>query len=166
MIVLDNSVLSAFTRLDNLDLIRELFNEAIIPEGVHEEYAKGWGRKALPNWVSVEKLGEGEIIDAESLSLGVGESQAIILALRQGCPLGLDDENARGTAKNKGATIIGSIGILRLAYELCPIETKDQLKALLEKLTEDLYIENWLLRWAMESHKKQRQVPGHAYPPP
>ena len=103
MIVLDNSVLSAFTRLDNLDLIRELFNEAIVPEGVHEEYAKGWGGEALPNWVSVKKLGEGETIDAESLSLGVGESQAIILALLRDCPLGLDDENARETAKKKGS---------------------------------------------------------------
>ena len=140
-------------KTNHLHLIKELFNDVIIPEGVHEEHVKGWGKKALPNWISVENLGEEEIQNAKSLNLGVGEAQAIILALRHGCPLGLDDENARETAKKKGATIIGSIGILRLAYESCLIETKDQLKNLLGKLAEDLYIENWLLEWALESKK-------------
>jgi predicted nucleic acid-binding protein len=56
LIVLDNSVLSAFTRLEHLHLIKELFNDVTIPRRVHEEHAKGWGDGALPDWVSVENL--------------------------------------------------------------------------------------------------------------
>lgn len=164
MIVLDNSVLSAFTRLNNLHLIREIFRNVAIPIGVYEEYIKGWDPKALPSWIIIENLGEEDRKTAESLNLGIGEAHAIVLASHQDCFLGLDDENARETAKKKGIDIIGSIGILRIAYESCLIETKDQLKNLLGKLAEDLYLENWLLEWALKAEKltdeKRTKRPG------
>ena len=157
MIILDNSVLSAFTRLDQLCLVRELFNDVVIPLGVYEEYRGRWGSKALPNWIIIERLGEEEFKEAELLNLGAGEAQSIILAAQQGCFLGLDDENARETAKNKCINVIGSIGILRIAYESGLIETRDQYKDLISKLSEDLYLENWLLKWAFEAEKSTKK---------
>lgn len=94
MIVLDNSVLSAFTRLNNLHLIREIFSNVAIPIGVYEEYIKGWDPKALPSWITIENLGEEDRKTAEFLNLGIGEAYAIVLAAHQDCFLGLDDENA------------------------------------------------------------------------
>jgi len=76
MIILDNSVLSAYTRIERLHLIKELFEEAIIPKAVYEEYQKRWPQK-LPTWIKVEKV---ETLTSLSPFLGKGESQAITLA--------------------------------------------------------------------------------------
>jgi len=151
LIVLDNSVLSAYTRLDRLHLIKDLFGEVIIPYGVFEEYTKRWSSEKLTAWITVENIEE----ETASVSpfLGLGESQAIMLAQSHDCILALDDEKARDTARNMGVTLIGSIGILRLAYETCLIDSKTTLRELVEKLEEDLYIEKWLHEWALKAEK-------------
>lgn len=151
MIVLDTSVLSAFTILDKLPLIKDLFGEVIIPYGVFEEYTKRWSSEKVTDWINIETIEEENIM--VSPFLGLGESQAIILAQSHDCILALDDEKARDTARNMGVTLIGSIGILRLAYEMCLIDSKTALRGLVEKLEEDLYIEKWLHDWALEAEK-------------
>jgi len=55
-------------------------------------------------------------------------------------------------------TMIGSIGILRLAYEACHIDNKNTLKVLLKKLEEDLYIEEWLNNWALKAEKPKTVI--------
>ena len=117
LIILDNSVLSTFTRMENIEVILELFGEIIIPIGVSEEYVKNKEVVDITNWAKIIKLDDDETLNSISPKLGVGESQSIILALRYKCILGIDDRVSREMAKKQGLDVIGSMGILRLAYE-------------------------------------------------
>jgi len=153
MIIVDNSVLSAFKRLGVLNLLRQLFGDVIITPGVLDEFSRKWGREALPKWIRIGELDEIMLREAEALRLGRGEAESIVLAQRLGCLLAVDDEKARSVAKGKGIPVIGSVGILRLAYEYCPIETRQELEELLTKLSEDLYLEEWLIKWALSARK-------------
>jgi len=153
MIIVDNSVLSAFKRLGVLDLLRQLFDDVMITPGVLDEFSRKWGREALPRWMRIGGLDELMLREAETLRLGRGEAESIVLAQRLGCLLAVDDEKARSVAKGKGIPVIGSVGILRLAYEHCPIETRHELEELLTRLSEDLYLEDWLIKWALSAEK-------------
>ncbi len=153
MIILDNSVLSAFKRLNALHLIKELFKEIVIPAKVYEEFMRRWSPAEFPAWLRVETLNYKLIEEVEKTKLGIGEAQAVVLAKHRNCLLALDDERAREEAVNRGVTLIGSSGILRLAYECCPIRTKKRLRKLLHKLAEDLYLESWLIEWVLEARK-------------
>lgn len=153
MIILDNSVLSAFKRLNALNLINELFKNVVVPTKVYEEFMIKWSPAEFPTWLKVETLSTELIDEAKKLKLGTGEAQAIVLAKRKNYLLALDDEKARQEALKKGIDLIGSAGILRIAYEYCPIQTKEQLKKLLNKLAGDLYLENWLIKWVLKAKK-------------
>mgnify|MGYP000353685954 CR=1 FL=1 len=48
MIIVDNSVLSAFKRLKVLDLLRQLFGDIMITPSVLDEFSRRWGREVLP----------------------------------------------------------------------------------------------------------------------
>jgi len=108
MIVLDNSVLSAFKRLGVLSLLRQLFGDVVITPGVLSEFSRRWGRDALPGWVRVCELGDSMLREARALRLGRGEAESIVLAQRLSCLLAVDDEKARSMAK--------LMEYLRLAY--------------------------------------------------
>ena len=113
----------------------------IITPGVLDEFSRKWGQEALPKWIRIGELDEIMLREAEGLRLGRGEAESIVLAQRLGCLLAVDDEKARSVAKDKGIPVIGSVGILRLAYEYCLIETRQELEELLTKLSEDLYLD-------------------------
>lgn len=153
MIILDNSVLSAYARISNLNHIHEIFKEVIIPAAVFEEYTTGKNNEELPTWIKIIHLNKKERHEATKLNLGPGESQAMILALRGKSLLGMDDKLAREIAEKLGLEVIGSIGTLRIAYETCLIENKIVLKHTLNKLAEDLYLEEWLHEWTLEASK-------------
>jgi len=153
VIILDNSVLSALKRLNALHLVKELFKNVVVPVRVHEEFTGRWSPAEFPARLRVEKLDFKLAEEAEKTELGIGEAQAIILAEHRNCLLALDDEKAREEAVKRGVIIAGSAGILRMAYEHCPIQTKEQLKKLLDKLAENLYLESWLVKWVLEGQK-------------
>lgn len=154
MIILDNSVLSAFKRTNALNIIRELFKEVIVPTKVYEEFVRKWGQLNFPSWVKVETLSNNLIREARSISLGAGEAQAIVLAKHKRYLLALDDRRAREEAAEREVEIIGSTGILRIAYEYCPIKTKRELRNLLLELRKDLHLEDWLTRWVLAAKKQ------------
>jgi len=45
-----------------------------------------------------------------------------------------------------------------LAYEYCPIETRQELEELLIRLSEDLYLEEWLIEWALSAEKVRTKL--------
>ena len=155
MIVLDNSVLSAFKRLGKLKILKKLFGDIVIPEAVATEFFRKWGRKSLPSWIKVVRLSLEEKFEASKLDLGPGESEAIVLAMKMNCLLAVDDLKARKVARKYGIPIIGSIGILRLAFEMCLIKSRNEYEYLLLKLREDLYLTENLIKWALSAQKCQ-----------
>jgi hypothetical protein len=126
----------------------------VIPTAVYREFVQGWGTGSLPVWVSVKTLGEGDMEEFGDFSIGEGESQAIVLAKGYGWLLGIDDERARNVAKKNGVKVVGSLGILKIAYEKCFLESKRELQIILEDLSKDVYLEDWLIAWVLEAEKE------------
>lgn len=153
MIILDNSILSAFKRINALNLIRELFEDVAVPTKVYEEFVEKWGQPEVPAWVRVETLSNDLNEEARRIKLGFGEAQAIVLAEHKKCLLALDDRKAREEAAERGVNFIGSAGILRIAYEYCPIKNKQELRKLVSELEKDLYLEDWLIKWILAAKK-------------
>ena len=81
MLILNNSVLSAFKRLNALHLINELFKDVAVPTKVYEEFVRRWSSAEFPTWLRVETLSHELIEEADKLKLGMGEAQAIIDSL-------------------------------------------------------------------------------------
>jgi len=57
MIILDNSVLSAFTRLKLLHSLEKLLKSVIISKEILNEFSLQW-QKTVPNWIRVLKSDE------------------------------------------------------------------------------------------------------------
>ena len=111
-----------------------LFQEVVIPNVVRQELlAIGAAEKVrklienAPHWLKIEKV---EKID-KSINLGVGEVEAISLAIELSADLILlDDKPARLAAKERNLKLIGTLGVLKLAGENKLIDFEISLKNL------------------------------------
>jgi len=63
-----------------------------------------------------------------------GEAGVITLAKKQGWIAALDDLDARKLAKKEKVKITGTLGLLKLGYELCPIKDKTELQKIINEL--------------------------------
>ena len=57
------------------------------------------------------------VVEALHDPLGLGEAEAIALALEQGCAVVLDDRVARLKARAMGLQLMGTLRLLRAAYD-------------------------------------------------
>ena len=121
-----------------------LGTEIIVPQAVYEEVVvRGRGRpgsrelEELARQGKVKVLVPRDIVLVEALHdpLGMGESEAIALAVEHNCTVVLDDRIARLKAKSMGLAVKGTIGLLRLAYDKGLID-KDKLVQALRRLKE------------------------------
>jgi len=65
--------------------------------------------------------------------LGLGEAEAIALALERNCRVALDNRIARSKAKSMELKVVGTLGLLREAYDE-GIMAKDMLIQFLKQL--------------------------------
>lgn len=106
-IVLDNTVLSVFKRLDEIDLLKKvLTSDVLIPAGVVDEYLQIGDYSDLKGFRIIEVKGD------INYSMGKGETQAILLAREKNCVFATDDRRARVYANKNSIKITGTIGIL------------------------------------------------------
>lgn len=111
--VLDASPLITFQQTGRLELLRGLFDRALVSAEVAREVAPSLG--ALPSWIEVRPAAA---IPSISRMLGLGERAAIALALQLSAEfIVLDDLSARMVATELGLTVIGSLGLLVRAKE-------------------------------------------------
>ena len=129
-VVSNSSPLIALTQIGRLDLLQSLFGTLWIPPGVALEIAPS---VTLPDWMEQRPLTQrvGPLI--LGASLGLGESEAISLALETNARLLiLDDRPARRLAHALQVPMIGTLGILLRAKRLGSLsEVKPCLDALL-----------------------------------
>ena len=133
ILIADSSALIALAVIDKLDVLEALFGEVYVPRAVYNE-------------VSHQSKGESEklayyckdkVLDITSnvnlnITLGIGESEAIILYKEKNADFLLcDDKKAKKFALNFGVNVIGSLGILLKAKEAKLIL---ELASLIEKL--------------------------------
>lgn len=120
MIVVSNSgPLIALSKIKHLDILEKFFGEIIIPEAVWIEVVEeGEGRPGAEDvkdspWIKVNKVKNKIGIEALKHEIGIGESEAIILAMELNANIILiDDKIARGIAGSMGLKVAGTLSII------------------------------------------------------
>src|SRR5437870_864581 len=113
-VVSNSSPLIALAQIGQLALLEKLFSKVLVPPAVVIEAAS----VTLPAWCEEQRLSQsiGPLI--LGASLGIGESEAISLALETQARLViLDDRPARRLAQALHLPVIGTMGVLVAAKE-------------------------------------------------
>jgi predicted nucleic acid-binding protein len=118
-IVCNASLLINLSRIGKLDLLHDLYNELLIPEGVWQEVVvEGAGQAGAELigsavWIKKQAVKNRELVQALQQELDAGESEAVALSLEMGAELLLMDEHlGREVARHFGLRYSGLIGIL------------------------------------------------------
>jgi len=163
MIILDNTVLSSFAHIDGLGIPSELFGVTIIPERVYYEgvlKAKKSKRVAkikrsveegLIKVITPTKT-DREVAEGLQRTLGLGERYTIAIGISKKCLIATDDLKPRKVAKELGLDVIGTLGILRLAYRRNLIDS-EELRRLVEMLRDILYFTEELEKWVLSNEE-------------
>ena len=119
----DTSPLLYFYRIDQLILLRRLFDRVLVPEAVVTELARGKAQGVrVPNltdypWIEIRQI-ERRSVSERVDSLGAGEREAILLALDGYADwVIIDDLDARHQAEICGLQVIGTVGLLASARQ-------------------------------------------------
>ena len=118
-VVCNTSPLILLAKIRRLDLLAQLYDEVIIPESVLDEA----GAKPDEEIAEIQTLLQGRkfqlrkaakgILDMLPLDLGIGEREAIALALETEADfIILDDQQARRVARGRGLPVTGTVGVL------------------------------------------------------
>lgn len=104
--VVDSTCLIGLDQINRLDLLPKLFEPVHAPPEVERE--SGF----TPEWLTIEKPSNPDLISVLKLMVDDGEAEAIALALERKWRIVLDDLRARALAQQMGLKIIGTVGIL------------------------------------------------------
>lgn len=122
-VIVNSTPLIALSKINRLELLKELYGEITIPEAVfHEVTAKNDGvrRKLLESgaWVHVQQISDNRDKRMYKAKLHDGEVEVMILAQEAKADLVIIDDNAaRKTAIYLGLPLTGTIGVLLRAKE-------------------------------------------------
>ncbi len=127
-VVLNNTPLVAFWALGRLDILRDLFQEVLIPQAVEDEFLAFEGssrRQALEDapWVRSVVLSYPRRARAYA-GLDRGEAEVLALAEERDARLVvLDERKGRRYAERMGLPLTGTLGVLLLAKEAGLVES-------------------------------------------
>lgn len=137
IVVADSSPLHYLILIEQVDLLKRLYSEVLIPEPVLAELSRsaspiavsGWLSSA-PEWLRVMPVSVEEIASVTE-SLDLGERAAIALAQTMRADLLLIDEAAgRREADRRHLRVTGTLGVLRAAAKEGFVDVKDALRRL------------------------------------
>jgi predicted nucleic acid-binding protein len=140
IVVSDTSPITSLAAIDQLDLLRQLFETVIVPEAVYRELTDLPGQpggnevQVLP-WIRVESVSDPAQVASLLQELDLGEAEAIVLATELVADVVLMDERiGRTVAKRLGCKAIGTVGILLAAKQqsLLP-EVRPVLDAMIDR---------------------------------
>jgi len=124
IVIADSSCLIALARTGQMEILRGMFGQVTIPAAVHDEVVnQGAGRPgsqevANAAWIETREVRDRLAVQVLQLTLGRGESEAIILAAETRARfIILDDWRARQTALGMDLPVIGTLAILKRAAE-------------------------------------------------
>jgi len=163
LIVLDTSVISAFSEIGRFTLLKEILSrlkvKTVIPHTVEKEIIFPEAISALKKnggWIDVEKAQDFE---KYLFMLHDGESGVIALAKRHDWIAALDDLDARKLARKEHLKITGTLGLLKVGYELCPIKDKPELGKIIDELrTTGFFMTPDIIGSILDTEKKQNAI--------
>lgn len=145
MLILNNSVISAFCEMKRLQLLKQIIcsleEKVAVPRAVRAEITH---REALcviyihekefnEKWILL--LDHGDLKDyASRRGIHEGEAAVITLSKRYDATAVLDDFKAREIAREEQVKLTGTLGLLRVGYEECPIHTRNELAGIIREL--------------------------------
>ncbi len=106
VIVSDSTCLIGLERVQQLELLPQLFGQVLVPPAVAQEFGR-----TFP-WLGVRAPADTNYIAALKLQLDDGEAEAIALAKELGCVVVLDDLLARRVAEKQNVRFVGLLGLL------------------------------------------------------
>lgn len=124
VVVADSSCLIGLSKIGKLDVLHRIFGSILIPKAVyHEVVVLGAGKAGSDDvkqakWITTCAVENELAIKAFRLNLGMGESEAIALAVEcQADFIILDDSKAKQAAETLGISVIGTVAVLKKAVE-------------------------------------------------
>lgn len=123
MIIVSNTTpLSELAKVGQIDLLREIFGQVIIPQQVYDEVTTGTHPAAteVPSltWIEVRSIADQEQVSIlpTQTELDLGECATIVLAEELEADRVLIDEwAARKVAQSRSLPVTGTVGILLVA---------------------------------------------------
>lgn len=107
-ILSDTSCLILLEKIDELDLLHDVFGEIIITQDIANEYGL-----TLPNWISIQNPTNQNYQKILEASIDKGEASAIALAVELAdCLLIMDDLKGRNLANAIGIKLTGTFGVI------------------------------------------------------
>lgn len=111
VIISDTSCLIVLSKIEKLDLLKDLYHEVIVSTAVHQEFGA-----SLPDWIFIAKVKDKQKQKDLENRLDKGEASSIALALEiDNSTLIIDEIKGRKIAQSFNIDIIGTIGIILLA---------------------------------------------------
>lgn len=138
-IVSNSSPIISFIRIGELHLLKELYNEIIVPGMVYKELTvknkTGSEEIAKNKWIRIAEIEDKLAASILQQSLDKGESEAIILTREINADaLLIDEKAARKYLKMLDIEFIGTLGILVLMRQVGIInDTKSYVDKLISK---------------------------------
>ena len=139
MIVVSNtSPITNLAAIGQLDLLRQMYQQVIIPEAVFEELTAESGRHPgavvqQMDWVQTRTVSNRAVVSALQVEVDAGEAEAIALTQELTADLLLIDERiGRVIAARLGIRIIGLLGVMMEAKHRGLIR---EIKPLVDALT-------------------------------
>ena len=140
VVIVNSTPIIALFDIGQIDILKTLYNEVVIPEAVRNEVAIK-DEHILDNyaWIKVKAIKNTAAKDTFISSLHDGEVEVMILAKELSSDLVIvDDSLARRYAKHQGLTITGTVGVILRAKHKGII---DSVKPLLDDLVNsDFYV--------------------------
>ena len=142
IVISDTTPLISFLKINRLDLLKTLFEIVQIPKSVFAELTENIKYRDEAEIIKnsmfihvIDDIDENYVsLLRRSAGLDLGESEAIYLADNKKADLLLMDEaRGREVASRMGIKIMGTIGILGLAYEVSLI-SKEEIKQAIDIL--------------------------------
>ena len=124
LIVADTGPLVILAKIDHLHLLAKRYQQIKIPETVlqeatalaHREDSRRIAQFA-EQYIEVSR----DIIERDTdyldFGLDAGETQAILLAAKLGCPVLMDEKRGRTVAKRSEVAVLGTVGLLLAAKQ-------------------------------------------------
>jgi predicted nucleic acid-binding protein len=154
-VVLDNSVLSAFAKIGRLGLLKQILKgqkvwiaDTVYREIVHKEVRDAVYRPNKKNcWINAVTV---DVSVFRAPEIDAGEAGTVRLAIEKNCVAVIDDLDGRRFAAKNGVKVIGTLALLKNAYERRLISKKETANILKDLQTKDAFrmtgeLKDWVL---------------------